>query len=59
MSLESRIRELEEQARPPVSDEPQVVIYQPGEQPPSIADGRLRVYIPDNGRGPVQEAACQ
>jgi hypothetical protein len=59
MSLESRIRQLEEQTQPADEHGAHVIIYQPGDVlPPFPDDGRARVYIPDNGRGPSGATQC-
>ena len=57
MSVESRIRQLETIVAPECDPHSQVIIYQPGELPERPEeDGRVRIFIPDNGRGPNETA---
>jgi hypothetical protein len=53
MSIESRIRQLETTMEPAATHEPLVILYPAGKQPPTTQnDGRIRIFIPDNGRAP-------
>ena len=52
MSPENRIRRLETLTEAETANGPQIVIYQRGQRPPDPPDdGRVRIYLPDNGHG--------
>jgi hypothetical protein len=55
MSLEARIRQLESSQEPPDDSTARIVIYKTGEDPDSPNDGRVRLFLPDNGRGPSED----
>ena len=53
MSIESRIRQLETTMEPAATNEPLVIVYPAGEQPPTKPnDGRICIFLPDNNRKP-------
>jgi hypothetical protein len=53
MSPETRIRRLETLTEAETENGPQIVIYQRGDRPHDPPkDGRVRIFIPDNGHGP-------
>jgi hypothetical protein len=54
MSIESRIRHLEARTDQQTNEHVQIIIYRSGERPGPDPDCRVAIYIPDNGRGPIE-----
>jgi hypothetical protein len=58
-SIPARIERLEKAVDLQAASAPQIIVYQPGQQPePAPPDGRVRIYLPDNGRGPSGATQC-